>query len=247
MNVNEKSNVVKPILVPQRLDMRNSIRIAAQSQKKLSLTGRRLDEQGLSRILVDDFHSVDFLILKRFSGMKTQKLVNFKLKTAELNYCRSLKSLEHNTPLLETLLFRGPRMNNMMFMDCNKTFPLLRVLTLSYCDMTGCIKISSNSLQELFLLKFNKSIEITVTAPNLHHITYDGSTICSFSNMNVGRLFSADIELYRNWYQKRNDTWFRNLNEMLQCLKLASLFFAAKNIYYKNQDHCYNHTYMFPV
>ncbi|PWA60055.1 F-box domain, cyclin-like protein [Artemisia annua] len=96
MNVNEKSNVVKPILVPQRLDMRNTIsglpetvlyrvisflptsnkdqvrflsrkwrRVVAQSQKKLSLTGRRLDEQELSRILVDDFHSVDFLILKR--------------------------------------------------------------------------------------------------------------------------------------------------------------------------------------
>ena len=119
-------------------------------------------------------------------------------------------------------------MNNMMFMDCNKTFPLLRVLTLSCCDMTGCIKISSSSLQELFLLKFNKSIEITVTAPNLHHITYNGSTICSFSNMNVGRLFSPDIE-HRNWYQKRNDTWFHNLNEMLQCLKLAT-FFLLQNI-----------------
>ncbi|PWA72199.1 concanavalin A-like lectin/glucanase domain, Xyloglucan endotransglucosylase/hydrolase [Artemisia annua] len=56
----------------------------------------RLDEQELSRILVDDFHSVDFLIPKRGSGMKTLKLVNFKLKTVELNYCRSLKSLELN-------------------------------------------------------------------------------------------------------------------------------------------------------
>nr|GEW51496.1 reverse transcriptase domain-containing protein [Tanacetum cinerariifolium] len=40
-------------------------RIAAQSQKKLSLTRRRLDEQELSRILADDFHSVDFLSLTR--------------------------------------------------------------------------------------------------------------------------------------------------------------------------------------
>ncbi|PWA92762.1 F-box domain, cyclin-like protein [Artemisia annua] len=227
-------------------------RMAAQSQKKLSLTGRRLDEQELSRILVDDFHSVDFLSLNRCSGMKTLKLVNFNLKTVELNYCRSLKSLELNTPHLETFLFRGPRirpcriefgickqlknmdlsgvsMNNMMFMDCNKTFPLLRVLTLSCCDMTGCIEISSNSLQDLFLLKFNKSIEITVTAPNLNHITYNGSTICSFSNMNVGRLFSANIELYRSWYHKRNDTWFRNLNEMLQCLKLAKRLVIETN------------------
>ncbi|PWA89277.1 F-box domain, cyclin-like protein [Artemisia annua] len=219
-------------------------RIAAQSLERLSLTGRRLDEQELSRILVDDFHSVEVLSLKRCSGMKTLKLVNFNLKDVELNYCESLKSLELNTPHLETFQFCGPRnrpcrielgickqlktmdlsgvaMNNMMFMDCNKTFPLLQVLTLSCCDMTGCIKISSNSLHELFLLKFNKSIEITVTAPNLHYITYNGSTICSFSNMNVGSLYSANIELYPSRYEKRNDTWFHNLNEMLQCLKLA--------------------------
>ncbi|GKC34652.1 F-box domain, cyclin-like protein [Tanacetum coccineum] len=217
-------------------------RIAAQSRKKLSLTGRRLDEQELSRILVDDFHSVDFLSLKRCSGMKTLKLVNFNLKFVELNYCGSLKSLELNTPHLENIRFLGPRirpcriefgickrlqrinlswvaMNTMMFMDCDKIFPILQRLTLSYCDMTGCIIISSNSLHDLSLLKFNKSIEITVTAPNLNHITYNGSIICSFSNMNIGCLFSADIELFPRRYQKRNDTWFRTLNEMLQCLK----------------------------
>nr|GEZ98875.1 F-box domain, cyclin-like protein [Tanacetum cinerariifolium] len=37
--------------------------------------------------------------------------------------------------------------------------------------------------------------------------------------MNVGRLFLAKIELYPRRYQKRKDTWFRNLNEMLRCLK----------------------------
>ncbi|PWA62751.1 F-box domain, cyclin-like protein [Artemisia annua] len=227
-----------------RFLLRKWRRIAAQTQKKLSLTGRRLDEQELSRILVDDFHSVDVLSLTRCSGMKTLKLVNFNLKAVKLNNCGTLTSLELNTPHLETFEFHGPRMrpcrielgickqlkimdlsgvamNNMMFMDCNKTFPLLQVLTLSCCYMTGCIRISSNSLHELFFLKFNKSIEITVTAPNLHHFTYNGSTICSFSNMNIGRLYSANIELYPSRYQKRNDTWFRNLNEMLQCLKLA--------------------------
>nr|GEW60392.1 F-box domain, cyclin-like protein [Tanacetum cinerariifolium] len=41
--------------------------------------------------------------------------------------------------------------------------------------------------------------------------------------MNVGCLFLAEIELYPRRYQKRKDTWFRNLNEMLRCLKAITV------------------------
>lgn len=224
-----------------RLLSRKWRRLNAQNQKKLFLTGRRLNEHELSKILDGDFHSVEFLTLRSCPLMKNLRLVNFKLKIIELNYCGSLKNIELNTPDLEIFRFHGPRcrpclidfssckkikilhlvgvsMNN-MFKDCNKTFPFLKLLTLSGCDTTCCINILSNSLERLFLLRFKNSVEITIDGPNVHTFKFNGSTIPFFSNMNLPHLNDAMIELNPSRYQKRGKIWFSKLIEMLKGLK----------------------------
>nr|GEY61707.1 F-box domain, cyclin-like protein [Tanacetum cinerariifolium] len=176
-------------------------RIAAQSQKKLSLTRHRLDEQELSRILADDFHSVDILSLTRCSGMRTLKLVNFNLKTIELNCC-GLKILELNTLHLETFRFLGPHYEAMQ----NRVWYLQKARNDGFnwgCHEQHDVYGSQQNFPPSSMLNSNE--------------------ICSFSNMNVGRLFLAEIELYPRRYQKRKYIWFRNLNEMLRYLKAKTV------------------------
>lgn len=217
-------------------------RLNVQNKRILSLSRLRLNEQELSKILQDDFHSVEHLTLRKISGMRNLSLLNFKLKFVELSYCGSLKHLNLHTPNLETFHFRGPRlrpciiefgickklrilhlvgvaMSNMMFMDCNKTFPSLLRLTLSCCDMTGCIYISSNSLKSLSLLRFKNSVNIAIDGQSLLTFEFNGSIIPFFSNMNLPHLKSARIELNPSQYQKCDEIWFCNLIEMLKGLK----------------------------
>nr|XP_043614395.1 uncharacterized protein LOC122586474 [Erigeron canadensis] len=225
-----------------RLLSRKWRRLSAQNEKMLYLYGCRLNEQELLRVLEDDFHSAEFLVLKKCPGMRKLELVNFKLRTIELNYCGSLKNVDLNTPFLETFYFYGPRVrpcviefgvstqlrtlhlvgvaiNNMMFKDCNKSFPVLQVLTLSGCDIKSCINISSNSLRTLRLLNFKNFVEITIDTANLLSFMYTGSTIVLFVSMNCPSLILALIELNSNRYQSRDEMWFRRLNQMLQGLK----------------------------
>ncbi|KAJ0959228.1 hypothetical protein HanPSC8_Chr00c275g0807321 [Helianthus annuus] len=107
-------------------------------------------------------------------GMRNLKLVNFKLLIVHLNRCGSLKNLYLNTPNLKTLYFHGPRgkpctielinckklmnlhlvgvaMNTTMFVNCNESFPLLQMLTLAGCAMSGCINISRCDAADGFL------------------------------------------------------------------------------------------------
>ncbi|XP_021980818.1 putative F-box/LRR-repeat protein At3g28410 [Helianthus annuus] len=214
-------------------------RLHAQNQNRLSLTGRRLSELELSKIMTDDFHSVEFLTLTKCSGIKNLKLTSFKLIDVNLNYCGSLKTLDLNTPLLETFHFRGIRPCRIDFGICKKlavlklagvamynmdysiTFPLLLVLRLSSCDMSGCIDISSNSLKSLHLLRLKNPGDITIDAPNLKSFEYHGNTIIPFLNMHFPNLNKAMIALKPSRYKKRNEEWFNRLINMLKCLKNA--------------------------
>ncbi|KAJ0755498.1 putative F-box domain, leucine-rich repeat domain superfamily, F-box-like domain superfamily [Helianthus annuus] len=214
-------------------------RLHAQNQNRLSLTGRRLSELELSKIMTDDFHSVEFLTLTKCSGIKNLKLTSFKLIDVNLNYCGSLKTLDLNTPLLETFHFRGIRPCRIDFGICKKltvlklagvamynmdysiTFPLLLVLCLCSCDMSGCINISSNSLKSLHLLRLKNPRDITIDAPNLKSFEYHGNTIIPFLNMHFPNLNKAMIALKPSRYEKRNEEWFNRLINMLKCLKNA--------------------------
>ncbi|KAJ0709550.1 putative F-box domain, leucine-rich repeat domain superfamily, F-box-like domain superfamily [Helianthus annuus] len=222
-------------------------RLHAQNQNRLSLTGRRLSELELSKIMTDDFHSVEFLTLTKCSGIKNLKLTSFKLLDVNLNYCGSLKTLDLNTPLLETFHFRGIRPCRIDFGICKKltvlklagvamynmdysiTFPLLLVLRLSSCDMSGCINISSNSLKSLHLLRLKNPGDITIDAPNLKSFEYHGNTIIPFLNMHFPNLNKAMIALKPSRYKKRNEEWFNRLINMLQCLKNAKYLMIHTN------------------
>nr|XP_043626949.1 F-box/LRR-repeat protein At3g03360-like [Erigeron canadensis] len=211
-----------------------------ETQRALSMIGHRLDEQELSRILVD-FPSVEFLSLKKCSGMRTLRLEKLKLKNIELKYCVSLKNLQLDTPNVEAFLFHGPRlrpctiefgickklkvvhlvgvaMNKAMFTDCNKNFSLLQQLVIGGCDFTGCIKISSNSLERLSLLRFNTSVAIHIKAPNLRSFVYNGSTIPSLI-MHSTHLILAELDLRP--YQERDEKWVPKFLQMLRRLKHA--------------------------
>ncbi|KAJ0835998.1 hypothetical protein HanRHA438_Chr16g0761811 [Helianthus annuus] len=158
-------------------------------------------------------------------GMRNLKLVNFKLLIVHLNRCGSLKNLYLNTPNLTTLYFHGPRgrpctielinckdlmnlhlvgvaMNTTMFVNCNESFPLLQMLTLAGCAMSGCINISSNSLHELWFIGINKPVGLTIDAPNVSSFKYNGRTIALYQNINLPRVAIAYVELYPNLNQK---------------------------------------------
>ncbi|KAJ9568287.1 hypothetical protein OSB04_004253 [Centaurea solstitialis] len=213
-------------------------RVYAQSQKKLTLKGVRLNEQRFLRTLLDVFPSVEELNLEHFSGIKKLKLVNYKLKTIKL-FCGSLKSLDLTTPDLEYFEFVGFRlypcrielgickslmwgcMDNMMFADCDSSFPVLQALTLFGCDMTGDINISSSSLDYLALLRFKKAVDVTIDAPNLREFEYSGSRIVTFVELNVPDLEMATIELEPDLTEKRDEIWYRRLFGMLEDLNDA--------------------------
>ncbi|XP_024971620.1 putative F-box/LRR-repeat protein At3g28410 isoform X2 [Cynara cardunculus var. scolymus] len=220
-------------------------RLYAQSQKKLFLKGVRLDEQKFSKSLVDVFPSVEDLSLEYYSGMKKLRLVNYKLKIIKL-YCGSLKNLDLTTPHLEYFEFVGYRfdpcrielgickqlrfvtlggvaMDNMMFADCNSSFPVLQALTLFGCDMKGHINISSNSLDHLSLLRFKRPVDVTIDCPNLHFFEYSGSRIVPFLDLNMPYLEVARIEIYSDWNQKHDELWYGRLIEMLGDLNHANL------------------------
>ncbi|KAM0032082.1 putative F-box domain, leucine-rich repeat domain superfamily, F-box-like domain superfamily [Helianthus debilis subsp. tardiflorus] len=224
-------------------------RLSAQNQNRLSLTGRRLSELELSKIMSDDFPSVESLTLTKCLGIKNLKLASFKLKTVNLDYCRSLKTLDLNTPFLESFHFHGTCVrpcridfkicNKLRIlklagvalynMDCNISFPLLQVLSLSSCDMSGCINISSNSLKCLYLLRLKNPGDITIDAPSLHFFEYRGNTVIPFLNMHFPNLDWARIELKPSRYEKRNEEWFNGLINMLKCLKSAERLMIHTN------------------
>ncbi|KAK1422479.1 hypothetical protein QVD17_25622 [Tagetes erecta] len=217
-------------------------RLGAQVETELRLTGHKLNEVEFSKILNDEFHSVEDLFLTECLGMRNLKLVNFKLKTVYLTYCGSLKNIYLNTPNLHTLYFQGPRvrrctfefinckslrvlhlggvsMNNMRLIDCNKSFPHLQDLSLGDCDTSGCINILSNSLKTLVLTRFKSQVDVTIDAPKLDKFEYSGSTMFSFENVNFPSLAKANIKLNPSRYQNLDETWFKRIIEMLHCLK----------------------------
>ncbi|KAF5758231.1 putative F-box domain, leucine-rich repeat domain superfamily, F-box-like domain superfamily [Helianthus annuus] len=229
-------------------------RLTAQNQTVLWLTKHKLNELEFPKNLNDEFHSVEFLSLTKCPGMRNLKLVNYKLVIIHLKYCGSLKNLYLNTPNLKTLYFRGPRvkpctiefinckklsildllgaaMNTTMFINCDQSFPLLQTLTLTRCDMSGCINISSKSLHDLSFVGFSKPVGLTVDAPNLSSFMYNGTTIAPCQNINLPSLTIAYVELYPNLNQKRDQIWFTRLTEMLHCLK-----HAKRLEFYTNSD-----------
>ncbi|XP_071731898.1 uncharacterized protein [Rutidosis leptorrhynchoides] len=200
----------------------------------------------------DEFHSVKTLSLKKCSGMKSLSIKNYNLKDIELQNCATLKSVCINSPNLELFLYRGRdlrpceiefgickklesviligvKINNMMFSDCNKTFPLIKLLTLS-CFDERCINISSNSLDILALCKFKACVDINVDAPNLTWFGYNGSTLPSL-NMKFPLLDEVRIELHANRYKKRGATWYSRLIKILESLK-----HAKKLVFYTNSE-----------
>ncbi|XP_076894159.1 uncharacterized protein LOC143546364 [Bidens hawaiensis] len=114
-------------------------------------------------------------------------------------------------------------MKTTIFKNCNVNFPVLKILTLAGCDESGCINISSNSILQLLLIRFNKSVGLNIDAPKLVLFRYNGTTVPEFLNANFPGLSIGCIELYPNRYQRRSDSWFTRLVDMLGCLKHAEM------------------------
>ncbi|XP_071712238.1 putative F-box/LRR-repeat protein At4g13960 [Rutidosis leptorrhynchoides] len=187
--------------------------LAAQNQKALSLMGQKFSEEQLSKILMDDFHSLEVLSLIRCSGMKTMRLTSYKIKTLvltiEFGICKQLKYVQ----------LVGVKIDNMRFIDCNKSFPHLKVLIIGCCDFVGCVNISSTSLEKLSLCKFKKSTKFNIDTPNLVEFNYSGSTTLAFSNMKCPNLLSAEIKFYTSRNQTFDEMWLHGLLDMIRWLK----------------------------
>ncbi|XP_076894188.1 uncharacterized protein LOC143546393 [Bidens hawaiensis] len=227
-----------------RLLSRKWLQQSAQYQTRLFLCNQRLSELEFPKVLNEDFRSLKHLSLKKCPGMRNLKLAHLKLETIYLAYCGTLKSVHLNTPNLQNLHFHAPRigpcvlefvnckklrglnlvgvdMKTTIFKNCNENFPVLKILTLAGCDKSGCINISSNSILQLSLIRFNKSVGLNIDAPRLVSFRYNGTTVPDFQNIDFPGLSIAYIELYSNRYQKRSDSWFTRLVDMLRCLKHA--------------------------